>query len=105
MPPALPRLRSRRCEAPCDVSCSTLAGSTPIRALLRIADRVLSRGNHPHPRTGYDHIGPVTCPAYQDISIAGRSGNDNEATMTTRKPKPTFESMIELPTLQLATVS
>jgi len=25
--------------------------------------------------------------------------------MTTRKPKPTFESMIELPTLQLATVS
>jgi hypothetical protein len=39
--------------------------------------------------------------------MSGHHGTHSEATMTTRKQKPTFPSMIELPTeqLQLTTVT
>jgi hypothetical protein len=75
----------------------------------KTADRALSRGNHVNGPTGYDYIRPVTYPTCHadGISTSGRNGTNSEATMTTRKPKPTLESMIELPTeqLQLATVT
>jgi hypothetical protein len=43
----------------------------------------------------------------EDISTSGHNGANSEADMTTRKPKPTFPSEIELPAerLRLATVT
>jgi hypothetical protein len=43
----------------------------------------------------------------EHISTSGHNGANSEADMTTRKPKPTFPSEIELPAerLRLATVT
>jgi hypothetical protein len=61
-----------------------------------------------HGRTGYDQIRPVTYSTCHDESIPTSKSqrNDSEASMTTRKPKPTL-SPIELPAekLQLVTVT